>query len=67
MNDASGKPVNDRGKYVEIWEKQADGKWKVVASILELRSSGCDCREKVVRGGLAWRAARAIELAARTY
>ncbi|PYJ68247.1 MAG: DUF4440 domain-containing protein [Verrucomicrobia bacterium] len=28
MNDASGKPVNDRGKYVEVWEKQADGKWK---------------------------------------
>jgi ketosteroid isomerase-like protein len=28
MNDASGKPVNDRGKYVEVWQKQADGKWK---------------------------------------
>jgi ketosteroid isomerase-like protein len=28
MNDASGKPVNDRGKYVEVWEKKADGKWK---------------------------------------
>jgi ketosteroid isomerase-like protein len=28
MNDASGKPINDRGKYVEVWEKQADGKWK---------------------------------------
>ena len=28
MNDASGKPVNDHGKYVEVWEKQADGKWK---------------------------------------
>jgi ketosteroid isomerase-like protein len=28
VNDASGKPVNDRGKYVEVWEKQADGKWK---------------------------------------
>jgi uncharacterized protein (TIGR02246 family) len=28
MNDANGKPVNDRGKYVEVWEKQADGKWK---------------------------------------
>ena len=28
MNDASGKPVNDRGKYVEVWEKHADGKWK---------------------------------------
>lgn len=28
MNDASGKPVNDHGKYVEVWERQADGKWK---------------------------------------
>jgi ketosteroid isomerase-like protein len=27
-NDPSGKPINDRGKYVEVWEKQADGKWK---------------------------------------
>jgi uncharacterized protein (TIGR02246 family) len=32
-NDASGKPVNDRGKYVEVWKKQADGKWKVVADM----------------------------------
>jgi ketosteroid isomerase-like protein len=28
MNDASGKPVTDKGKYVEVWEKEADGKWK---------------------------------------
>ena len=28
MTDASGKPVNDRGKYLEVWEKKADGKWK---------------------------------------
>jgi ketosteroid isomerase-like protein len=28
MNDATGKPVNDRGKYVEVWEKKAGGKWK---------------------------------------
>jgi ketosteroid isomerase-like protein len=28
MNDASGKPVPDHGKYLEVWEKQADGKWK---------------------------------------
>ena len=33
MNDASGKPVTDRGKYVEVWKKQADGKWKTVADI----------------------------------
>ncbi len=28
MDNASGKEVNDQGKYVEVWEKQADGKWK---------------------------------------
>jgi uncharacterized protein (TIGR02246 family) len=31
--DASGNPVKDRGKYVEVWEKQADGKWKCGADI----------------------------------
>ena len=33
MNDLSGKPVNDHGKYVEVWEKRADGKWKCGADI----------------------------------
>jgi uncharacterized protein (TIGR02246 family) len=28
MNDPSGKSLDDHGKYVEVWEKQADGKWK---------------------------------------
>ena len=28
--DATGKPVTDRGKYVVVWKKQADGSWKVV-------------------------------------
>ena len=33
MTNASGKPVKDHGKYVEVWKKQADGTWKVVADI----------------------------------
>jgi len=33
MTDASGKPVKDHGKYVEIFKKQADGTWKVVSDI----------------------------------
>jgi uncharacterized protein (TIGR02246 family) len=28
MNDPTAKPASDHGKYVEVWEKQADGKWK---------------------------------------
>ena len=27
-NDPQGKPTTDRGKYVEVWKKQADGSWK---------------------------------------
>jgi ketosteroid isomerase-like protein len=30
FNDPSGKPVTERGKYVEIWRQQADGSWKMV-------------------------------------
>jgi len=31
--DASGKPKTDKGKYLEVWKKQADGSWKCVADI----------------------------------
>jgi uncharacterized protein (TIGR02246 family) len=31
--DTSGRSVKDHGKYVEIFKKQADGTWKVVADI----------------------------------
>ena len=32
-NDASGKQVTTKGKYVVVWKKQADGKWKVIEDI----------------------------------
>ncbi len=32
-NDPSGKPVEDHGKYLEVWEKQADGNWKCRADM----------------------------------
>jgi ketosteroid isomerase-like protein len=28
--DAEGKSIKDRGKYLTIWKKQADGSWKVL-------------------------------------
>jgi ketosteroid isomerase-like protein len=31
LNDPTGTPVNDRGKYLEVWKKQSDGSWKCVA------------------------------------
>lgn len=33
FNDASGKVVEDRGKYVTIWERQRNGSWKVAVDI----------------------------------
>ena len=31
--DASGKPMVDTGKYLEVWKKQPDGSWKCVADM----------------------------------
>jgi ketosteroid isomerase-like protein len=28
--DSQGNPVSDKGKFVAIWKKQANGRWKVV-------------------------------------
>lgn len=33
MKDSLGKLVTDHGKYVEVWKKLADGKWKTVVDI----------------------------------
>jgi ketosteroid isomerase-like protein len=33
MKDAQGKLAPDHGKYLEVWKKQADGKWKAVADM----------------------------------
>ncbi len=33
MNDPKGTPMMDRGKYVAIWKKQADGSWKVAVDM----------------------------------
>ncbi len=33
MNDAKGKPMTDKGKYVTVYRKQADGSWKAVADM----------------------------------
>jgi ketosteroid isomerase-like protein len=30
FKDASGKIVSDKGKYLMVWKKQADGEWKVL-------------------------------------
>lgn len=32
-NDAKGKPVTDRGNFVEVVKKQANGQWKCVTDI----------------------------------
>ena len=39
IKDPQGNVVEDRGKSMEVWTKQADAKWKAVAS--GLRSGNC--------------------------
>ena len=34
LTGPDGKAINDRGKYVVVWKKQTDGKWKVVADVI---------------------------------
>jgi uncharacterized protein (TIGR02246 family) len=31
MKDPQGKAISDKGKFMEVWKKQADGNWKTVA------------------------------------
>jgi ketosteroid isomerase-like protein len=30
IKDASGKTISDKGKYLTLWKKEADGSWKVL-------------------------------------
>ena len=32
-NGPTGKPMTDKGKYLEVWKKQADGRWTCVAEM----------------------------------
>jgi ketosteroid isomerase-like protein len=33
QNDARGRPVVERGTYIQSWRKQADGSWKISADL----------------------------------
>jgi ketosteroid isomerase-like protein len=33
FSDPAGKTISDKGKYVTVWKKQADGSWKVLLDI----------------------------------
>ena len=38
----TGKPKTDKGKYLEVWKKQADGNWKCIVDMFnsDLASTG---------------------------
>jgi len=46
MKSPQGKPVTDNGKFVEVWKKQTDGKWKVAADIFNSDSPASKPPEK---------------------
>jgi ketosteroid isomerase-like protein len=33
FKNAAGKTVSDKGKYLIVWKKHADGSWKVLFDI----------------------------------
>ena len=33
MNDAAGKPMTEKGKYITVWKKESNGQWKVKEDI----------------------------------
>jgi len=33
LKDAGGKAIKDSGKFLEVWKKQRDGKWKCTADM----------------------------------
>ncbi len=34
VSDPKGKPMTDKGKYLTVWKKQADGSWKAVEDMV---------------------------------
>src|SRR5258708_10428689 len=50
MNDASGKPATDKGKFVEVWKKQSDGSWKGAGDISNTDAPLPAPQEKKARG-----------------
>ena len=45
VNDAEGKPISNRGKYVLIWKKQADGSWECAVDIFNFNTSATGPRD----------------------
>jgi ketosteroid isomerase-like protein len=48
IKDETGKLINDKGKYLEVWKKQGDGSWKCSADMFssDLPASATAAPEK---------------------
>lgn len=40
MTPSGGNAMNDRGKYLTVWRRQADGTWKIVADAINTSMPG---------------------------
>jgi ketosteroid isomerase-like protein len=56
VNDAAGNPMTEKGKYVEVWKKQADGQWKVVEDIFNADTAPPESPQHIVTttAAIAW-------------
>ena len=57
VNGPGGAPITEKGKYVAVWKKQADGQWKVVEDIFNADAPPSDSSQHVMvdnPGSLTW-------------
>lgn len=53
MTGADGRPTVERGKWVTVWRRESDGKWRVTTDISNTDAPPPEHQESTVHGGSA--------------